>query len=65
MYPDLIIIVYTIEDKAQTVRNFMQKHHVDAYVNKGRYGLQELSFAVEEVFKGKTYIAASGSGFKR
>lgn len=56
-YPDLKIIVYTIEDKPQTVRTFMQKHQVDGYVNKGRYGLQELSCAVGEVFSGKTYIS--------
>lgn len=56
-YPDLKIIVYTIEDKPQTVRHFIQKHHVDGYVNKGRYGLQELSCAVSEVFDHKIYVS--------
>lgn len=56
-YPDLKIIVYTIEDKPQTVRTFMQKHHVEGYVNKGRYGLQELSSAVGEVFAGRIYVS--------
>ncbi len=56
-YPDLKIIVYTIEDKPQIVRNLIQKHQMDGYVNKGRYGLQELSYAVGDVFGGKTYLS--------
>lgn len=55
--PDLKIIVYTIEEKPQMVRHLVQVHDIDGYVNKGRYGLQELSMAVGEVYANKTYVS--------
>lgn len=57
MYPDLKIIVYTIEEKPQIVRNLIQKHHINGYVCKGRQGLQQLTEAVEDVYNEKTYVS--------
>lgn len=56
-YPDLKIIVYTIEEKPQIVRNLIQKHHINGYVCKGRQGLQQLTEAVEDVYNEKTYVS--------
>lgn len=56
-YPDLKIIVYTIEEKPQFVRNLIQKHHINGYVCKGRQGLQQLTEAVEDVYNEKTYVS--------
>lgn len=57
LHPDLKIIVYTIEEKPQLVRNLIQKHHINGYVCKGRQGLQQLKEAVEDVDQGKTYVS--------
>lgn len=57
LHPDLNIIVYTIEEKPQLVRNLVLKHHINGYVCKGRQGLQQLTEAVEDVDQGKTYVS--------
>lgn len=56
LYPDLKIIVYTVEDRVQKVRNLMKNIGCDGYVCKGRRGLIELSKAIEVVYNGNTYI---------
>ncbi len=56
-YPNLKVIVYSVEDKLQRVRSLMNTHGLDAYVCKGRNGLVELSKAIELVFKDQTYIS--------
>lgn len=56
LYPDLKIIVYTVEDRVQKVRNLVQNIGCDGYVCKGRRGLIELSRAIEVVYNGNTYI---------
>lgn len=55
--PELKIIVYTIEEKPQVVRNLIQKHGINGYVCKGRQGLQQLTEAIKEVFQGNTYVS--------
>lgn len=54
--PQLKVIVYTVEDRIQKVRNLIQNIGCDGYVCKGRRGLIELSKAIEAVHKGHTYI---------
>jgi DNA-binding NarL/FixJ family response regulator len=56
-YPQLKVIVYSIEDRLQRVRTLVQNHKVDAFVCKGRHGLTELSKAIEEVYNNKTYLS--------
>lgn len=56
-HPGLKIIVYSIEDRLQKVRSLTQKHGVDAYVCKGRKGLEQLAEAVQVVFAGSTYLS--------
>ncbi|MEZ4802995.1 MAG: response regulator [Gelidibacter sp.] len=56
-FPKLKIIAFSVEDRLQKVRTLMYTYHADAYVGKGRKGLQELTEAIEEVYNGKTYLS--------
>ncbi len=56
-FPELKIIVYSIEDRIQRVRSLMQTDKIDAYVCKGRRGLLELEQAVNAVYKDKTFLS--------
>lgn len=56
-YPNLRIIVYSVEDRLQRVRTLMNDYHVDAYVCKSRRGLIELSKAITSVYNNKTYLS--------
>src|SRR5690554_5826 len=56
-YPDVKIIVYTVEDRPERVRHLTNKLKVDAYVNKGRKGLWDLKDAIQAVSQGKKYIS--------
>lgn len=56
-YPQLKIIVYSVEDRLQKVRTLMQSYKADAYVCKGRRGLTELTQAVHLVFNNTTYVS--------
>lgn len=55
--PDLKIIVYSIEDRLQKVRRLISQYNINAYVCKGRKGLEELSKAVEEVYEDRFFIS--------
>lgn len=54
-YPDLKIIVNSIEDHPQTVKELWESGNIDGYVCKDRRGLKELKIAIEKLWKGKTY----------
>lgn len=56
-YPELKVIVYSVEDRLQKVRTLMQRYKADAYVCKGRRGLAELAHAVNVVYTNKTYVS--------
>jgi DNA-binding NarL/FixJ family response regulator len=56
-YPNLKVIVYSVEDRLQRVRTLVQKYKVDAFVCKGRHGLTELSNAIQEVYNNETYLS--------
>lgn len=56
-YPELKIIVYSVEDRFQKVRTLINDYKVDAYVCKSRKGLIELSTAINTVFKDKIYVS--------
>ncbi|WP_191861057.1 response regulator transcription factor [Hanstruepera ponticola] len=56
-FPELKIIVYSIEDRIQKVRRLVKKFHAKAYVCKGRRGLIELSEAVKSVYKNELYLS--------
>ena len=56
-YPDLRVIVYSVEDSLQRVRNLIQNIEVNAYVCKGRHGLMELAAAILLVHDNKIYVS--------
>ncbi len=56
-YPEIKIIMYSIEDRAQKVRHMIQQIGINAYVCKGRHGLKDLAKAIEQVFMNKTYLS--------
>ncbi|MGY5851448.1 DNA-binding response regulator [Salegentibacter sp. F14] len=58
-YPDLKVIVNTIEDHPQTVKDLWDSGNIDAYVCKDRNGLKELKESIISLDQGKTYNSPS------
>ncbi|WP_248724039.1 response regulator [Seonamhaeicola sp. ML3] len=56
-YPNLKIIVYSIEDRIQMVRRLVESYKINAYVCKGRKGLDELTKAVQVVYNNDTFFS--------
>lgn len=56
-YPHIKVIMYSIEDRAQKVRQMIQQLGINAYVCKGRHGLKDLAKSVEQVFMNKVYLS--------
>lgn len=56
-YPDLPIIVYSMDDRLQKVRTLINKYHVNAYVCKGRKGATELSKAINSIYRKKVFLS--------
>ena len=56
-YPELKIIVYSVEDRLQKVRFLMQKHQTNGFVCKGRKGLVELEKAIHSVYNNNIYLS--------
>lgn len=56
-YPNLKIIVYSVEDRLQRVRTLMTTYKADAYVCKGRRGLIELASAIVLVAEGRIFLS--------
>lgn len=56
-YPELKVIVYSVEDRLQRVRTLIKKHKVEAYVCKSRSGLIELSNAIKAILNNEIYLS--------
>ncbi len=56
-FPKLKVIVFSVEDRLQRVRNLFNKHHINAYVCKSRSGLKNLTKAIDEVAKDATFLS--------
>jgi DNA-binding NarL/FixJ family response regulator len=57
--PNLKVIVNSIEDHPQTVRNLWDSGNIDAYVCKDRNGLKDLKEAILNLNKGLNYNSPS------
>ncbi|WP_026915821.1 response regulator [Christiangramia portivictoriae] len=57
--PNLKVVVNSIEDHPQTVKELWASGHIDAYVCKDRNGLQELKEAILKLNKGENYNSPS------
>lgn len=55
--PYLKFIVYSVEDKIQTVRKLMDIYGVNAYVCKGRRGLKELQSAIIATYANNKFLS--------
>ena len=58
-HPNLKVLVNSIEDHPQTVKDLWKSGNIDGYVCKDRNGLKELKEALESISKGKTYNSPS------
>ncbi|WP_298328450.1 response regulator [uncultured Dokdonia sp.] len=56
-HPELNIIIYSVEDRFQRVRQLYNDTHVDAFVCKGREGISDLKEAITTVFNGERYVS--------
>lgn len=56
-YPELKIIVYSVEDRLQRVRTLVNNYNANAYVCKGRRGLIELGKAITSVYDYHSYLS--------
>ncbi|MFH4966670.1 response regulator [Gaetbulibacter sp. M240] len=56
-YPNLPIIIYSMEDRLQKVRALIKTQGVNAYVCKGRKGSAHLTKALEVISKGKIFLS--------
>ncbi|WAC03380.1 response regulator [Lacinutrix neustonica] len=56
-YPELKVIVYSVEDRLQRVRFLIQTAKTNAYVCKGRRGLIEINQAIIKVFQNECFVS--------
>ena len=56
-HPNIKIIIYSVEDRFQRVRQLYNDIHIDAFVCKGRDGIAELKEAITTIYGGNRYIS--------
>jgi DNA-binding NarL/FixJ family response regulator len=56
-FPQLKVIVYSVEERIPLVRKLIKSHGVDAYVCKGRRGLLELELAINSISNNHIYVS--------
>lgn len=56
-FPELKVIIYSVEDRLLPVRNLFKNHDINAYVCKSRSGLKNLTKAIYELDKDATYLS--------
>ncbi|WP_323787913.1 response regulator [Psychroserpens sp.] len=61
-FPLMPIIVYSMKDQLQKVRQLVKNYNINAYVCKDRRGSRELEEAIETVSKGQLYLSPQVSG---
>jgi len=61
-FPDMCIIVYSMKDQLQKVRQLVKNFNVNAYVCKDRKGSRELEEAIQAVSIGELYVSPQVSG---
>jgi DNA-binding NarL/FixJ family response regulator len=55
--PNMPIIVYSMKNQLQKVRQLVNTHEINAYVCKDRKGAKELEEAIKAVSKGQRYVS--------
>lgn len=54
-FPELKVIVFSVEDKPYTIQTLYNDYHINAYVWKHRSGLNELSQAIKKVYASEPF----------
>lgn len=57
LQPNIKVIVNSMEDNPVKINPLFKKEKIDAYVCKGRHGLEELVKAIHEVYHNRTYYS--------
>lgn len=47
--PELKIVVYSIEDKPQIVKSLIEEQNINAYIQKGRNSIDQLTLAIQQL----------------
>lgn len=55
--PDIKVVVNSMEDNPVRINPLFKEEKIDAFVCKGRYGLQQLVKAIYEVYHNRTYFS--------
>lgn len=53
--PDLKILVFSAEHKANVIEPLFERLHIDGYVRKARHDARELRTAIDTIFSGKVH----------
>ena len=56
-YPDLKILVYSVEDKVATIAPLFDKHNINAFVQKGRHSISQLKTALATMHINQKFIS--------
>ncbi|WP_456460619.1 DNA-binding response regulator [Lutibacter sp.] len=54
-FPNLKIIVFSVEDKAFRIQTLFNEHKINAYVWKSREGLRELKKAIQKIYNSESF----------
>lgn len=54
---DVKVVIYSMEDRPAKIKSFFGDYKINAFVNKGRNGLNELLQSVREVYNNNSYLS--------
>jgi two-component system capsular synthesis response regulator RcsB len=57
IHPSIKVIVYSVEDKAYTIKTLFKDQNIDAFVHKGRNSISQLKTAIESLLYDKKFIS--------
>jgi two-component system, NarL family, captular synthesis response regulator RcsB len=63
LFPEIKIIVFSIEDKSYPIKSLFEMYNIDGYVVKGRNTKLELKNAIETVYTEQKFISPELSHF--
>ena len=55
--PDIKIILYSVEDRRTKIKSLIERHEINGFISKGRYGLKELLEAIPSVWNNLLYTS--------
>ena len=62
-FPDLKIVIFSVEDKTYTIQTLFNEHKINGYVWKSRDGLRELKQALQKIYNSEIiYISPQIAG---